>query len=213
MRHAKMVIVVLLGELGLAGTARAQAPAGGLKLSGTSTVGDWACREPTIQPAASSPGLPGLQPAGEPAPQGMTLVFPVRDIECGNALMNDHLRQALKADRNPTISFSLPSSQLQRAVQGGSAPVVVDGTLTIAGRTEPVRTEVTATPIPGHGFRVRGEQMLRMSSFGVKAPRLLLGALKVRDLVRVAFDLVLRGPAVALLGHHPPGLTAPLIAR
>ena len=204
MRHAQIVMIVLLAGLGLARTSWAQSPAGGLKLTGTSTVGDWTCREPTIQPAPSSPGgLPGPQPAGEPSPHGMTLVFPVRDIECGNALMNDHLRQALKADRHPTISFSLPSDQLQRAVQAVSAPVVVDGTLTIAGRTEPVQTEVTATPMPDRGLRVQGEQVLRMSEFGVKPPRLLLGTLEVRDLVRVAFDLVLRGPVVALLGRHP----------
>src|SRR5512135_725735 len=166
MRRANIVIIVLLAELGLAAAARAQAPAGGLKLTGTSTMGDWSCREPTVQPAAPSPAP--AAPVVEPPPEGMTLFFPVRDIECGNALMNDHLRQALKADRNPTISFSLPSSQLQRAVQAGSAPVVVDGTLTIAGRTEPVRTEVTATPLPGHGVRVQGEQLLRMSAFGVK---------------------------------------------
>jgi len=205
MRHAKIGIVVLLAGLGLAGSSWAQAPPAGLRLTGTSTVGDWTCREPTIVPASSSPGgLTGRQPAGEPPPDGVTLVFPVRDIECGNAVMNDHLRRALKADDHPTISFSLPSNQLQRAVQGGSAPVLVDGTLTIAGRTEPVRTRVTATPIPGRGLRVQGEQALRMSAFGVKPPRLLLGTLEVRDLVRVAFDLVLRGPVVALLGQGPP---------
>ncbi len=42
-----------------------------------------------------------------------------------------------------------------------------------------------------------------MSQFDVKPPHLLFGALKVRDLVRVAFDFVLRGPAAALLGHGP----------
>jgi len=55
---------------------------------------------------------------------------------CGDALMNDHLRQALLADRHPTISFALTSDQLARAVQAGSAPVAVNGTLTIAGRSD-----------------------------------------------------------------------------
>ena len=86
-----------------------------------------------------------------------------------------------------------------------------DGTLTIAGRTEPVRTEVTVTPAPGNALRVQGEQSLRMSAFGVKPPSLLLGALKVRDLVRVAFDIVVRRPVAGLLGSRPPALAGPRI--
>ncbi len=202
--RAETIIGLALAALGLAGPARAQAPGGGLRLSGTSTVGDWTCQEPTIQPAPTSPATSaGHPPAGETA-SGMTLLFPVQDIDCGDALITDHLRQALKADQHPTITFALPSNQLQKAVRGGSVPVTVDGTLTIAGRTQPVRTEVTVTPAPGHGLRVQGEQSLRMSQFDVKPPRLLFGALKVRDLVRVAFDFVLRGPVAALLGHGSP---------
>ncbi len=182
--------------------APAPTPAGGLVLAGSSTVGDWTCRESTVQPAPATPApASGTPAATEPPPTGVTLRFPVGDIDCGDGVMNDHLRQALQADRHPTISFALPPDQLKRAVQAGSTPVAVNGSLTIAGRTEPVQTEVTVTPAPGHALRVQGEQSLRMSAFGVKPPRLFFGALKVRDLVHVAFDLVLRGPALALLGH------------
>ncbi len=156
--RAEAIIGLALAALGLAGPAGAQTPGGGLQLSGTSTVGDWTCREPTIQPAPASPvTLPTPPPGGQPASSGMTLLFPVRDIDCGDALITDHLRQALQADRHPTITFALPADQLQRAAQAGSAPVAVDGALTIAGRTQPVRTEVTVTPAPGHALRVQGE--------------------------------------------------------
>lgn len=203
--HAEIAVSIALVGLGLAGTARAQAPGGALEILGTSTVGGWKCREATIQPATASPGgLPGQPPAVEPLERGMTLRFPVHDIDCGDAVMNDHLRHALKADRHPTISFALTSDQLERAVQAGSTPVAVDGALTIAGRTEPVRTQLTVTAAPGHAFRVKGEQSLRMSAFGVKPPSLLLGALKVRDLLRVAFDIVVRGPVAGLLRHPAP---------
>ena len=210
--HAEIVISIALAGLGLAGTARAQAPAGGLEIVGKSTVGDWKCREASIQPEPASPGgFSGQPPASEAMDGVMTLRFPVHDIDCGDALMNDHLRHALKADRHPTISFALTSDQIERAVQAGSTPVAVDGTLTIAGRTEPVRTEVTVTPAPGNALRVKGEQSLRMSAFGVKPPSLLLGALKVRDLVRVAFDIVVRRPVAGLLGSRPPALAGPRI--
>jgi polyisoprenoid-binding protein YceI len=203
--RTEIIFSLALG-LGCAGmaraqTPRAQAPAGGLVLAGSSTVGDWTCREATVQPAPAAPAASPGTTTTELSPAGMTLRFPVQDIDCGDGVMNDRLRQALQADRHPTISFALPPDQLKRAVQAGSAPVAVNGTLTIAGRTEPVQTQVTVTPAPGHAVRVQGEQSLRMSAFGVKPPRLFFGALKVRDLVHVAFDLVLRGPALALLGH------------
>ena len=203
--HARIAIGIALAGLGLAGAARAQAPAGGLVIRGTSTVGDWKCREATIQPTTASPrGLPGQPPAAGPPEGGMMLRFPVHDIDCGDALMNDHLRHALEADRHPTISFALTPDQIKRAVQAGSTSVAVNGALTIAGRTEPVRTQLTVTSAPGHALRVKGEQSLHMSAFGVKPPSLLLGALRVRDLVRVAFDIVVRGPVAGLLGHRPP---------
>jgi hypothetical protein len=202
--RAVIGIALAFVGVGLAGRAQAQAAAGGLELSGSSTVGNWTCREPTVHPAPASPaGVPGRTRAPDPASGGMTLRFPVHDIDCGDGTMNDKLRQALQADRHPMISFALTSEQLSRAVQAESAPVAVEGALTIAGRTEPVQTQVTVTPAAGHALRVRGEQVLRMSAFGVKPPRLLLGALKVRDLVHVVFDLVLRRPPLAL--HGPAG--------
>ncbi len=199
----QILIGIAAAGFGLGGRAAAQAPSGALEISGSSTMGDWKCREPRIQVAQGSPaGAAERPPAAGSSPPGVMLTFRVQDIDCGDALMNDHLRQALKADSHPTISLALPSSQVQRAARAAPASIPLDGSLTIAGRTEPVRTEVTITPAPGHALQVRGEQSLRMSDFGVKPPRLLLGALKVRDLVRVAFDFVLRAPTAALLGRR-----------
>lgn len=199
--RASIIVAGTLAALGLAGTARAQALAGGLELSGTSTVGDWRCREPTIQPESST--LTRQSAGGESAPGALTLRFPVHDIDCGDAVTTDNLRRALEAERHPSIGFALAPDELERAAQAGSASVAVDGALTIAGRTQPVRTEITVTPAAGGALRVRGQQSLRMSAFGVKPPRLLFGALKVRDLVHVAFDFVLRAPAASLMGHGP----------
>ena len=197
-----IIIPMALTAMGLAGTAWAQAPGGGLELTGTSTLGDWTCREPTFQPAPASPTARAGQP--EPPQPGMTLSFAVHDIDCGNGRMNDQLQHALQADRHPTISFALTPGQFDRVLHAGPAPVAVNGTLTIAGRTEPVQTRVTVTPAPGQALRVKGEQLLRMSTFGVKAPRLFFGALRVQDLVRVAFDIVLHRPGGAPLGRPFP---------
>ena len=206
-----VMIPVALAAMGLTGSAWAQAPSGALQLTGTSTLGDWTCREPTIQPAPASAGARsagagagGGTGAVAAASPGMTLSFPVHDIDCGDARMNDQLQHALQADRHPTIRFVLTPSQLERVMQAGPTPVAVDGTLTIAGTSAPVQTQVTVTPAPGPALRVKGEQLLRMSTFGVKPPRLFFGALRVQDLVRVGFDFILQRPGVLPLGRPFP---------
>ncbi len=184
--------------------ALAQAPAGGaLEISGTSTVRDWRCRETAIGSVPAPPAGAATAPQADGL-GGVTLTFPVSAIDCGDSGMNGQLRSALKAKQYPTIAFGLPASEVARALNAGPVPVRVNGQLTIAGETRPVQTEVTVTRTPGQELQVRGEQSLKMTDFGVKPPVLMLGLLKVRDLVHVAFDVVVHA---ASLGHLHPGLT------
>ncbi len=133
----------------------------------------------------------------------MTLTFPVSAIDCGDAGMNGQLRSALKANEHPTIAFALPASEVARALKAGPVPVRVNGELTIAGKTRPVQTEVTVTPAAGQQVQVQGEQSLKMTDFGVKPPVLMLGLLKVRDLVHVAFHVMLHAASFGHLGAVP----------
>ncbi len=196
---------VSIGAVALAvlapGAVRAQTPSGALAISGSSTVRDWTCRETQVDAAHGSAGEAAA------APSRVQLSFPVGAIDCGDDGMNDHLRQALKASRYPTITFGLPDSEVARALAAGPVPVRVHGELTIAGETRPVQTDVTVRRAPGQGLQVEGEQSLRMSDYGVKPPVLMMGLLKVRDLVHVAFKVFVHA---ATLGHaggvRGPGL-------
>ena len=50
----------------------------------------------------------------------------------------------------------------------------------------------------GDVLRVVGTHELKLSDYGLKAPSLMMGTMKVGDVVKVGFDLVLRGePKVA----------------
>ena len=179
------------------GAVRAQSPRGGLAISGSSTMRDWTCSARQFATARDHAGR--LTPA---AARGVQLTFPVDAIDCGDADMNHHLRHALKASRYPTITFGLPDSEVARALAAGPVPVRVRGQLTIAGETRPIQTDVTVRRAPGQGLQVQGEQSLRMTDFGVKPPVLMLGLLKVRDVVHVAFNVFVRA---ATLGHVGSG--------
>jgi polyisoprenoid-binding protein YceI len=75
----------------------------------------------------------------------------------------------------------IPSS----APSGASAGGAIEGTLTLLGRTRPLRLQVTS-PGPGH---FRGSATVRQTDFGITPYSGFLGALKIKDEVAVEFDI------------------------
>ena len=126
---------------------------------------------------------------GEPALETVDLTFPVGAIECGNDKMNDHLRDALQADSHPEIRYGLSTYDIAGAESG--VEVSADGSLMIAGTEQPIRMAVTVVRDDHGGIRVRGEQEVDMTDFGVSPPSLMLGVLKVGEVVTVRFDVPL----------------------
>ena len=98
--------------------------------------------------------------------------------------------KVLHPDRHPKIRFeaSLSAVGLDLA-RGGAARLT--GQLTLHGRTAPQDVEVTVTP-SGETLEIRGEACFAPSSFGIPPFKAPLGVLKVRDEVRVRFELTLR---------------------
>ena len=113
-----------------------------------------------------------------------SLSIPVKQIDCKNGKMNDHMRDALKAEKNPNITWKLSSYRVD-----GTA-VVINGTLTIAGRENPIELKGTGAATNGT-ITLKGTKVLKMTEFGVKPPSLMFGTMKVADPVTVSFDLVL----------------------
>lgn len=188
------------GVAAFAGAAHAQTAAGELEIFGSSSLHAWTCREPQIRTAADAGAVVDRALAGQNAPEGIAFSFPVGGIDCGSTRMNDRLRRGLKARQYPFITYRLQSYDIGRAIAAGSMPIKVDGQLTIAGRTRPVDMQVTATRTAGGGVRVNGSEALHMTQFGVKPPTMMFGLLKVHDLVRIRFDVLLRAATLAALG-------------
>jgi polyisoprenoid-binding protein YceI len=94
-------------------------------------------------------------------------------------------RKVLAADRHPEARFS--ATAFEPAAGGGG---VITGTLTLAGRSRPVRLAVSQ---PGPD-RYRATTAIVQSDFGVKPYSAFLGSLKVRDAVNVQVEVSLPGP-------------------
>jgi polyisoprenoid-binding protein YceI len=91
-------------------------------------------------------------------------------------------RKVLAADRHPEATFSAAAFE---PAQGGGG--VITGTLALAGRSRPLRLNVSQ---PGPGD-YRATASIVQSDFGIKPYSGFLGALKVRDAVDVLVEVSL----------------------
>jgi polyisoprenoid-binding protein YceI len=81
--------------------------------------------------------------------------------------------------RQPAASFTST-----RVVPAGASGGAIDGTLTLNGRSQPVRLQVTS-PAPG---RYRGGTTVRQTDFGITPYTGFFGALKLRDEISIEFE-------------------------
>ena len=105
--------------------------------------------------------------------------------------MNEHMLKALKAKQYPTITYRISSYDVAKAGDGVDGKAI--GELTIGGVTKTITVSAHATPQAGGAVRLPGSQDVRMNEYGLKPPTLMLGTLKVDELVKVSFDLILKG--------------------
>ncbi len=190
LKNSYFKILIAGAIAGLAATAASAQMAlpGNLSLSsaskvwfdGTSNVKSFSCSAKKIDVTVAS----DADASPSKLVKSASLSIPVAQLDCKNGTMNDHMRKALKADKNPTIAWKLSSYRVE-----GTA-VVMTGTLTIAGRENPIELRGIGSSDNGT-ITLKGSKVLKMSEFGVKPPSLMLGTMKVADPVTVSFDLVL----------------------
>lgn len=165
-----------------------------LWVGGTSSVRGWECRATTFAMTVESvPNAAATVLGGEKAVVAAELTAPVDKLECGNGQMNGHMRKALKWETQPQIAFRMTSYELTRS--NDSLVVAIAGTLTLGGTEKPVELLALASATPDGALRVAGNYSLKMTEFGLKPPTLMFGTMKVHDLVKVGFDVLLKDRA------------------
>lgn len=190
-------LAALVGMVALTGSSAVAPitfqPESKLWVDGTSSVRAYSCKATTLNGnVAANAGAATLAVADlEKAVRTVDVSVPVQGLECGNGTMNGHLRNALKAQQAPTIRFQL--SQYDVAASGSSTGTVkLVGTLQIAGQEKEITIDATVSCDGNGAVRVKGRKQILMSDYGVRAPTLMMGTLKVRDQVVVNFDVVLK---------------------
>lgn len=164
-----------------------------LWVEGTSNVRPFACEAKDIDVQVETDQGPVVQRlvAGEKAVRMVVVSVPSKSLDCenNNKKMNEHMLKAIKAEENPSIEFRLQSYELTH--EGDGANAVLEGTLKLGGVEKPVTINAATKAAADGVLQVTGTYELRMTEYGLKPPKLMMGAFKVNDPVKINFDLLL----------------------
>ena len=166
-------------------------PQSRLWIDGTSTVRSFSCKAGEVNAVVEASGANAISTlfTGDKGVKTVRVTVPANRMDCGNGTMNDHMKKALKVTESPTITFTLTDYDVTRNADGITGTIT--GTLDLGGVTKSISFEATGKP-EGGMLRVDGAYDLRMTDYGLKPPSLMFGRIKVRDNVKVNFDLLLK---------------------
>lgn len=168
------LLALVLARLVVAQGQVVVAPESRLWIEGDSNFRAWSCEAQKAEAAVD---------LGKPA---FSVQVPVAGFHCNEDLLDGKLREALKADRFPEISFSLESEE---RLPGAPLRMRLTGSLTLAGQTGTVTFLAEITPAAGGAFVARGSVPVLMSSYDVEPPSAMLGLVRAADLVTVNFEI------------------------
>lgn len=184
------IAAALLLLIPAAASAAVLKPEGFLKVEGDSTLHKWSANAAVlkldIEPAE------GLTPAAAVAAgkvKSMKLTVPVADLTSGEKGLDKNMRKAMKAEKFPEVVYDLGAAGV--AASSGALTASTTGQLTIAGEKREIAMRLAVVPA-GDAVAVRGAYELKMSDFGIEPPKLMMGAIKVKDAVTVRFDLTIK---------------------
>jgi polyisoprenoid-binding protein YceI len=109
----------------------------------------------------------------------------VREGKGGAKPLSEGDRAQIKKQMEGILGGATASFASSRIIATGASGGAIEGTVTLNGKTQPSRLQVT-TPGPG---RYRGSATLTQTAFGIKPYTGFFGALKLRDEVGVEFEV------------------------
>ena len=178
--------------------------AGRVTIEGTSTLHDWHAEGRQIEGSVlvQEYELAVLwETTGDLAPHELAptvrVDIPIASLTSGKRGMDEKMREALKADTYPLITYRLESAQHAARhaahADGGSGSLTLEttGVLTVAGVERTVELPMQVRRLSSDRLEVGGEASLRMTEFGIDPPRTMLGAIRAGDEVHVHWTWVL----------------------
>jgi hypothetical protein len=117
----------------------------------------------------------------------------VREGSGGAKPLSDSDRRDIKKTIGGILGDGEATFASSRIVRSGASGGAIEGTLTIKGKSQPVRLQVTE---PQSG-KYRGSATIQQTAFGIKPYTGLFGALKLKDEVGIEFEVDLHDDQAA----------------
>jgi polyisoprenoid-binding protein YceI len=168
-----------------------------LWIEGTSNVHNWKCDATTLDAAIDIDAATQLTAAPQAMLKKVMVKVPVKSIKCGHGKMDDNLYKALKADDKSEIVYLMSSFETLSSENKDEFTLRTVGTLTIAGKENPVTMDVAATRFTDGTIKATGTVPIKMTAFGVQPPSAMFGTIKTGDEVKVKFELSVGAKVVA----------------
>lgn len=124
---------------------------------------------------------------------GTTFKIKSQSLDCDNSRMNSDLQEALKAEEFPEIKIdfkdaNFPAGGLNNA--DAWVAIKVNATMTITNVTRDVVLSVRAKKIASNKFRFTCVEEIKLTDYNIEPPTAMLGLIKVRNNIKINFDLI-----------------------
>jgi polyisoprenoid-binding protein YceI len=156
-----------------------------ITVEGTSNIHDW-----TMQADKGSGNAAiTLGPNNTLTSLGnLSFSMAAESLKSEHKAMDKNTYKALNTDKNPTISFAAPTSNI-KATGGNSFSVVTHGKLTISGVSKNTDLAAACTVNADKSVTCTGAYKLKMSQFNVEPPSIMFGTITVGDDITVKYTV------------------------
>lgn len=163
----------------------AQSPDVTIKVLGSSNVHDWVMTSTAMESQGNfiidGDKLQGLH--------SFNFRLAVKSLHSDHASMDDRTYKSVNASKYPDISYKLISAEVT-PVAGNKSLIKTKGNLTIAGATQLISMEVTATVGADNTITCIGAKKIQLTDYGIKPPTFMLGSMKVANDLTIQFNLI-----------------------
>jgi polyisoprenoid-binding protein YceI len=156
-----------------------------IRIQGTSNIHDWEMNTEKGNSTAvfvtdANGAVNGLT--------SLTFSMPVESLKSEHSGMDKNAYKAMQSSKYASLSFTVSSASIKPA--GNNFQIVSKGKLTISGVTRDVDVTGTGTVNPDKSIALNGSYKLKMTTYNVTPPSIMLGAIKTGDDITVKFNIL-----------------------
>lgn len=156
-----------------------------IKVLGSSNVHDWTMESSVMESQGDFKFNADNQLHSLTA---LTFSVEAKSLKSEHESMDNRTYKTMKADKFPKVTYRLSSAVISM-VQKNKYLIKTTGELTIAGATQTIAMDITATVGQDKTIICTGSEKLKLTDYKIDPPSFMLGAMKVKNDLTIQFTL------------------------